>query len=303
MAGSAHREFLDPSVLGRLKAIPLCARQPMLGNVSGRHRSPVRGSSLEFSEYRKYVPGDDKRRLDWRAYGRSDRYYVREFEADTNLRLCLVVDTSGSMGFAGNGELPKLDYARRLAAALAYLAVGQGDAVALYSAGASLRREIPAKRNPSHLRKVLDEIGALRAEGETGLVPCLHAVAEKVRQRALVVVISDLFVRPEPLGGALQHLRFRKHDVAVFQLLDPMEIHFDCQRTTRFVDMEGNTTIIADPDVVRREYQRALAAHLEAIDGLVRDSHVDYHRVVTDQAYDRVLSDFLLRRRPKGVRG
>ncbi len=303
MSGSTHRDYLDPAVLSRLKALPLCARQPMLGNVSGRHRSPVRGSSIEFSEYRKYVPGDDKRRLDWRAYGRSDRYYVREFEADTNLRLCLVIDVSGSMAFSGNGELPKIDYARRLAAALAYLAVGQGDTVALYAAGDRLRREIPAKRNASHLRKVLDEIGNLRAEGETGLVECLHAVAEKVRQRALVVVISDLFIRADALTGAFQHLRFRKHDVALFQLLDPLEINFDCRRTTRFVDLEGNTTIIAEPDVVRLEYQRALATHLEAIDDLVRDSHVDYHRVITDQDYGQVLSDFLLRRRPKGVRG
>ncbi len=303
MSASSHRDFLDPLVLNRLKALPLCARQPMLGNVSGKHRSPVRGSSIEFSEYRKYVPGDDKRRLDWRAYGRSDRYYVREFEADTNLRLCLVLDISGSMSFTGNGELPKLDYARKLAAALAYLAVGQGDAVALYAAGADLRREIPAKRNSSHLRKVLDEIGRLKADGETGLVECLHAVAEKVRQRALVVVISDLFMPTDSLTGAFQHLRFRRHDVALFQLLDPLEVNFDCQRTTRFVDLEGNTTIIADPDVVRKEYQRALTRHLSAIDDFVRDSHVDYHRVITDQDYGEVLSNFLLRRRPKGVRG
>lgn len=302
MAARSARDFLDPHVLARLQALPLFARQPMLGSVSGKHRSPVRGSSLEFSEYRKYVPGDDKRRLDWRAYGRSDRYYVREFEADTNLRLCLVVDTSGSMSFQGDAPRPKLDYAKRLAGSLAYLAVEQGDAVALYAAAENLKLEIPAKRSTVHLRKVLDQIGALRADGETGLVDCLHEVAEKVRQRALVVVISDLFVPTEPLGRAFQHLRFRKHDTVVFHLLDPLEVDFHCQRTTRFVDLEGSTTIVADPEVVRREYLRALARHLEELAIIVRDSHLDYHRVQTDRDYADVLSDFLLRRQTKGVR-
>ena len=295
------RSFLDANVLARLRALPLCARHPMLGSVSGRHRSPVRGSNLEFSEYRKYVPGDDKRRLDWRAYGRSDRHYVREFEADTNLRLCLVLDTSGSMGFSGTGAR-KIDYAKRLAGTLAYLAASQGDAVGLFVAGAELHREIRPKRGTAHLRKVLDEIAQLETAGQTGLVDCLHAVAEKVQQRALVVIISDLLVAPEPLGTALQHLRFRKHDTTLFHLLDPREITFDCERTTRFVDMEGNVTIVADPEIVRKDYLRALQRHLAAVDELVRQSHIDYHRVATDGDYADVLSDFLLRRRPKGVR-
>ena len=140
-----ERDFLDAKVLGRLAGVALHARYPRLGNVSGRHRSPIRGSSLEFSEYRKYVPGDDTRRLDWRAYGRSDRFYIKEFEADTNLRLCLVVDTSGSMKFGFDG-ITKLDYARRIAGTLAYLASRQGDAVGLYCAGATMVREIPPKR-------------------------------------------------------------------------------------------------------------------------------------------------------------
>src|SRR6267154_1540338 len=149
------RSFLDAAALARLASVPFFARRPMLGNVSGRHTSPHRGSSVEFAEYRKYVPGDDLRRLDWRAYGRSDRFYIKEFEADTNLRCCLVLDTSGSMDFASAGTT-KLDYARRIAGSLAYLALQQGDAVGVSCVAAGVVRHVPPKRNPAHLIAVLD---------------------------------------------------------------------------------------------------------------------------------------------------
>src|SRR5688572_25329440 len=149
------RSFLEPQVLARLAAVPLFARRAMQGNMSGRHMSPHRGASVEFAEYRKYVPGDDLRRLDWRAYGRNDRHYVKEFEADTNLRLCLVLDTSGSMRFGSTG-VKKIEYARKLAGALAYLAVQQGDAVGLGCLADGLVTSIPPRRNPAHLRAVFD---------------------------------------------------------------------------------------------------------------------------------------------------
>jgi len=163
-----NHDFIEPRVIARLKALPLHARLPMLGGVTGMHRSPHRGSSLEFAEYRKYVPGDDTRRLDWRAYARSDRYYIKEFEADTNLRLCLIVDTSGSMNF-NNGGQSKLEFARRLAGTLAYLAAQQGDAIGLYCAGKKFNTEISPKRNAAHLRVILDALGNATGSGETGL--------------------------------------------------------------------------------------------------------------------------------------
>ena len=162
------RSFLEPAVLARLMALPLYARQTMLGSVSGKHRSPVKGSSLEFAQYRKYVPGDDTRRLDWRTWGRSDRFYIKEFEADTNLRLCLLIDTSGSMGFGPAGA-SRLDYARRLGGTLAYLAAQQGDAAGLWSM-ADPAIEIPAKRGASHLGLVLDQMAGLQPLGGTTLL-------------------------------------------------------------------------------------------------------------------------------------
>ncbi|MCA9034936.1 MAG: DUF58 domain-containing protein [Planctomycetaceae bacterium] len=295
------RDFLDPAVISRLSALPLDARIPMVGNVSGRHRSPTRGSSLEFSEYRKYVPGDDTRRLDWRAWGRSDRFYIKEYEADTNLRLCLIIDVSGSMGFGANGSKEagktKLDYARRLAGTLAYLAAGQGDAVGLFCAGEGFRREVPPKRNSTSLRVVLDELAQMKSEGETGLPVALHEVAERVAQRALVVIISDLFMDPEELRSCFQHLRFRKHDVAVFHLMEQSEIDFGFDRPMKFVDLEGVPAMMVDPTSIAREYRAAVQQYLEQIRHITRDSGVDYRRVGIEEDYSDVLAKFLLGRK------
>ncbi len=295
------REFLDPVVLGKLLSLELNARHPMVGNVAGRHRSPVRGSALEFAQYRKYVPGDDTRRLDWRTWGRSDRYYIKEFEADTNLRLCLLVDTSGSMGYGPPGAT-RLDYARRLVGTLAYLAAQQGDATGLYSAGGETKRETPPRRGPRHLGLVLDQIATLRAEGETELIKRIHELAEKVRQRALIVIVSDLLFSPEPLREAFQHLRFRKHDVSVFHLLDRQEIEFQFDRPTRFLDLEGGPSLLADPSLIQRRYREAVQQYLAQIDQVVNQSSIDYHRVFLDEPYDQVLARFLLGRNPKAAR-
>ncbi|MSR60168.1 MAG: DUF58 domain-containing protein [Planctomycetaceae bacterium] len=296
------RSFLDPHVLSRLAGVPLFARRPMQGTVSGRHPSPHLGSSVEFAEYRKYVPGDDLRRLDWRAYGRSDRFYIKEFEADTNLRCCLVLDTSGSMDF-GSAGTTKLDYARRIAGALAYLALQQGDAVGVSCVATGVVRHVPPKRNPAHLIAVLDILEQARPQGETQLVPVLHELAETIRQRALIVIVSDLFVPPDELRGCFQHLRFRKHDVAVFQLLDPQELSFDFRRPMRFLDMEGGPAIFAEPNEIAERYQSALGTYFGDLRQVVLESGVDYQRVTLDEDYERVLTRFLVgRTRSKGVR-
>jgi uncharacterized protein (DUF58 family) len=301
MAVNAERDFLDPKVLGRLAGLPLHARFPMLGNVTGRHRSPIKGSSLEFAQYRKYVPGDDIRRLDWRAYARSDRFYIKEFEADTNLRLCLVVDTSGSMNYGLEG-MSKIEYARRIAGTLAYLASKQGDAVGLHCAAEEFTREIPPKRSAVHLRYVLDELGKMNGEGVTGLDKALHLVADKISPRALVVIISDLFIEPAKLKSGFQHLRYRKHDVAVFHLLEQAEIDFSFDRPIRFVDLEGNNSVLADPAMIASQYRTAVQQYLDELKDVIRDAMVDYNRITLQDRYDDVLASFLLGRTPKTAR-
>ena len=296
------RSFLDPQALSRLGGLPLFARKPMLGSVSGRHPSPHRGASIEFAEYRKYVPGDDLRRLDWRAYGRTDRFYVKEFEADTNLRCCVVLDTSGSMDFASAGTT-KIEYARKIAGALSYLAVQQGDAIGLSCVANGIVSNIPPRRNPAHLMHILDAIEQSTPRGETQLVPVLHELAETIRQRALIVIISDLFVEPEELRSCFEHLRFRKHDVTVFQLLDPLELGFDFLRPMRFLDMEGGPAVFAEPTEIADRYHKALNQYLEALRKVTLETAIDYHRVSIDEDYEKVLMRFLVgRSRGRGVR-
>ena len=279
---------------------PLHARTPFLESVSGRHRSPVRGSSLEFA-VPPTCPETIFRRVDWRAWGRSDRYFIKEFEADTNLRLCLIVDTSGSMGFQPSDDSPnRLDYARRVAGALAYIAAHQGDAVGLYCAGKEFKKEITPKRGAAHIGVILDAIAEMEPSGETGLPEVLHQAAEKVPQRALFVVISDLFVEPSLLQDCFQHLRFRNHDLAIFHLLDEQEVTFDFERPTRFQDMEGDRSLLADPSTSsHRNIEKLAQAYLEALDKAVRDAGVDYHRVQVQDNYEEVLARFLIRRTPK----
>ncbi len=289
------RSFLDSQVLSRLANVPLFSRRPMQGSVSGRHPSPHRGSSVEFAEYRKYVPGDDLRRLDWRVFGRSDRFYVKEFEADTNLRCCFVLDTSGSMGF-GSGGVTKIEYARKLAGSLGYLAVQQGDAVGVSCVAQGVVRSLPPTRNPAHLPAFFDLLEQATPAGETQLATVLHELAETIRQRALVVIVSDLFVEPELLRGCFQHLRFRKHDVAAFHLLDALEVSFDFRRPMRFLDMEGGPAIFAEPNDIADRYHRAMREYLDGLRAVVLESAVDYHRVSLDEDYEQVLARFLIGR-------
>ena len=290
-----QREFLDPKVIARLGALPLTSRRPMLGTVSGKHTSPHRGSSVEFAEYRKYVPGDDLRRLDWRAYGRTDRFYVKEFEADTNLRMVLVVDTSGSMDFGSVG-ITKLDYARRIAATLSYIAIQQGDAVGIACVADGIVNNIPAKRSPAHLTTVMDTLEKANPQGETGIESVLHELAETVRQRAQIVIMSDMFIEPNEMRDCFEHLRFRKHDVSLFHLLDPEEIGFDFQRPTRFLDMEGGPAIFVEPNEIADRYHQALSEYLAGVKKVVLETGVDYRRIVIDQSYEDELSEFLVQR-------
>ena len=296
------RSFLDAQVLSRLAGIPLFARRPMQGNVSGRHASPHRGSSVEFAEYRKYVPGDDLRRLDWRAYGRSDRFYVKEFQADTNLRCCFVLDTSGSMNFGSTG-ITKIEYARRIAGTLGYLASQQGDAVGLACVAQGIVQNLPPKRNAAHLRLVLDLLENAKPKGETQLAEVLHELAETIRQRALIIILSDLFIEPELLRSCFQHLRFRHHDAAIFHLLDPLELNFQFRRPMRFLDMEGGPAIFAEPNDIADRYDKALQEYLAKLKQVVLESAIDYQRVQIDESYEQALVRFLIgRAQAKGMR-
>ncbi len=291
-------DFLDPDALVRLGAMPLEARQAMTGNVAGRHRSPHRGSSVEFAEYRKYVQGDDTRRLDWKAYARSDRYYIKEFEADTNLRAYFVLDASASMGFS-SGEESRIQFARKLAATLSYLIIDQGDAAGLSICQEKIHLEIPPTRRAAQLNHIFEVLANTSPSGETGLIEALHDIAEKTSQRALIIIISDLFCDTAQLADALQHLRYRKHDIAIFHMLDKQEIEFDFERPHRFIDIEDQSSLVAEPALIAEDYRQAVQAFLADVKTACHDVRADYHLITTDQDYEKIIHDFLSTRLPK----
>jgi len=290
-----HSGLIDSKVAARLSAQPLVARFAMEGSVSGMHRSPHRGSSVEFAEYRQYVPGDDLRRLDWRVLGRTDRYYLKEFEAETNLRCYFVLDCSGSMNFT-SGDSSKLDYAIKLIAHLAYQLVQQGDAAGLVTVGPKVITELPPKRTPSHLQLMLNLLTEVKGKGETGLADTLHELAEKAGRRALVLIFSDCFTDIEPLINGLQHLRFQKHDVGVFHILDRQELDFNFDRPIRFADLESSLSMVTEPAMVRDAYLEQFQQFQSALQRGCHECNSDYREVMTTQPFDKVLADFLIDR-------
>jgi uncharacterized protein (DUF58 family) len=297
--GQRHnRDFMDAGAIARLSRLNLGARLPMVGGVTGIHKSATRGSSVEFAEYRKYVPGDDIRHVDWRVYARSDRFYMKEFEADTNLRCYIVIDCSASMGFAGEHG-SKFDYARRMAATLAYLLIHQGDAVGMLAFSDRVVHDIPPRRSPSHLKSMLDTLAVTTPDSKTEIIDTIHNLAERIPRRAMVIILSDFLTEIAPLLDCFQHMRFRKHDLAVFHLLDRQELDFKFDRPIRFVDMESPFSMVTDPAMIAAGYRRELDRYLSDLKRGCREFCVDYQSIVTDGDYETTLAAFLLQRMRK----
>lgn len=265
----------------------------MLGSITGLHRSATRGSSVEFAEYRKYVHGDDPKHIDWQVYARSDRFYIKEFEADTNLRCYMVLDASGSMAFESE-QGTRFDYARYIACHLAYMLVQQGDAVGLHGCNAEMQVDLPARQAPSHLHTYFDLLEGMKAEGESTLVEALHGLAERAQRRAVVMVLSDGFMPAPDLLDALQHLCFCRHEVSFFHLLDPQEMKFDFTRPVRFVDLEGGADLVADPSVMQSTYLQGLNQHLQTLKDGCRKFQIDYRQTLMNEPFEKAISSYLL---------
>ncbi len=287
--------LVEPQVLAKLSKLDVRARGVVEGSFSGMHKSPHKGSSVEFAQYRKYVPGDDINNLDWRVYAKTDRFYIKEFEADTNLRCHLIVDSSGSMGYEGkNGS--KLDYARKLAATFAQLLIQQGDTVGLQCFAENMVHDIPARGSAKHLGTIFTLLSELPSGGDTQIIRILHDLAEKIHRRAMIIVFSDCFTDVEELLDCFQHMKFRKHDLAVFHIMDPDELDFEFDRSIRFLDMESALSIVSEPSMIRREYLNEVKKYRDRMKRGCREFHVDYRFVKTSDPYDQVLTDFLLER-------
>jgi uncharacterized protein (DUF58 family) len=299
MAAQDGISLLDPAALARLGNLELLAKAVVEGFVLGLHRSPYRGFSVEFAEYRPYVPGDDPKRIDWKAYGKTDRHYLKLYEEETNLACHLVLDASASMGF-GSGGTTKLQYAARMAACLAYFMMGQRDAAGLLVFDQDVRTFLPARLRRSHLQRVLGELAACEPGGETALNEPLHRAAQAIRRRGMVVLISDLLGELAPLAPALQHLRHAGHEVIVFQVLDRQELDFPFDGPTEFTDLETGERITTAARSARAAYLEGMAAHQEAIASLLSGLGIDHAVFDTTMPLDRALAEWLYRRGRSG---
>ncbi|GHC47027.1 DUF58 domain-containing protein [Roseibacillus persicicus] len=275
--------LLSEETMGALRRIEWQARKRKQGTLTGRHSSPDKGASVEFAEHREYAPGDDTRNLDWRVMAKSDRNVIRQYIEETNLRATLAVDLSGSMGYQGDqAELSKVDYAKQLAAALAYIFVKQGDGAGLVTFDSSVKTFLRSGSRPSQVRQILEELYPAEAGSDTDLGGVLHEVAERIPRRGLVVLVSDLFDEPDKIVEALHHFDYRQHELVVFHLLAEEELTFPFKKFQRFKDLEGVEEMLRiDPQAVRAAYLERLRAFVKRIESACGKMRADYVAVNT----------------------
>ena len=288
----------DPSELRKYGGLTLVARNLVEGFLTGVHKSPYKGFSVEFAEHRQYYPGDEIRHIDWRVYGNTDRYYIKEYEEETNLKAYLLLDASGSMSFKSKSNPSKFQYAQYVAASLTYLMLHQRDAVGLVLHDTKLRQLIPAKANSKHLLRIIRVLEHSQPGGETELAPIWHDLAgHQIRRRGLIVILSDCFDDVDRLLKALQHFRHKRHEVLLFHVLAPEEIEFPYHRLTQFRNLEINgDKLLVDPYRLRNEYLKNFEAFRTQLKDKAGQMKIDYHLLRTDEPVDRALGIYLTRR-------
>jgi uncharacterized protein (DUF58 family) len=292
--------FLDPELLARIGSLELLARAVVEGFMSGLHRSPFTGFSTEFTEYRQYNAGDDLRYLDWRLLGRTDRYFIKKYRADTNTQCHVLIDTSASMNYAHASSVTKLQYAQFLAASIAYLLSRQQDAVGLVGFSDKVHTHVPARNRTGHLRTIFGTLSMLEPGGETRLAESLHQLAEILTRRGIVVLISDFYDQTDRLKEAFQHLRFKGHDLVAFHVLDQNELDFDFTDPVLLLeDAETQEQMPVLPDVVMSGYRERMRQHVEDMRLCAAANKVDYEMLTTKQPLDFALFSYLSRRAGK----
>ncbi|MCI0392882.1 MAG: DUF58 domain-containing protein [Acidobacteria bacterium] len=294
-AYSGVPRFLAPEVLARISSLELLARTVVEGFISGLHRSPFTGFSTEFAEYRQYMPGDDLRYLDWKVLGRTDRYYIKKYRADTNAQCHILIDASASMRYTTTG-VTKLQYAQFLGSSLAYMANKQQDAVGLIAFDQEVRTHVPAHNRTGHMRTIFGRMEQLEAGNETRLSEMLHLSAERITRRGIIVVISDFYDEPEAIISALQHLRFKGNDVIVFHVLDKNETDFEFTEPVLLEDVETEEEIHVMPDILAEGYRNTVREHIERLRKAAAQNKIDYELLTTDKPLDFALFSFLAKR-------
>jgi uncharacterized protein (DUF58 family) len=293
------RKYLEPEMVARLSNMSLRARLVVEGYIIGQHKSPFHGFSVEFAEHRTYGPGDEIRHVDWKLYGKTDRYFVKQYEEETNLRSYILLDTSRSMEYKSN-KISKLDYGNYLSAALAYLMINQQDGVGLTLFDNQIQKFIPPRSKPSHINTILSHLDKTGSGKDTDVGIVLHEMAERIKKRGLVILISDLFDETENIMKGLKHFRHNKQEIIVFHIMDRKELDFNFTNRTKFKDMETDEQITTEPWKIRKIYQQAIRSYQDELRLRCREQKIDYVPLFTDQNLDLALNEYLKKRQRLG---
>lgn len=291
-----YQQYLDPEIVSKLKGMEIRARMVVEGFIAGLHKSPYHGFSVEFAEHRQYMPGDNIRDIDWKVYARSDRYYIKQFEEETNLKAYLLLDCSASMAYKSGDRISKMEYARLLCGALSYMMLRQRDAVGLVTFDEKIRRYIPPRSKSGHLHVLLNELSRQAPSDKTDITSTLHEMAERIKRRGLVIILSDLLDDAGKIISGLKHFRYNKHEVIVFHILDPRERDFAFPSEAIFKDMETGEELTTLPYQIKGHYARAVSDFSDEIAAACRQSNIDYHPIDTSMPFDKALYAFLSKR-------
>lgn len=291
-----YKQYLQPDIVSKLKGMELRARMVVEGFIAGLHKSPYHGFSVEFAEHRQYMPGDNIRDIDWKVFAKSDRYYIKQYEEETNLKGYLLIDCSKSMAYQSGAEISKLDYAGMLSGALSYMMLRQRDAVGLVTFDERIRRYIPPRSKSGHLHVLLNEIAAQSPSDTTDISKTLHEMAERIKRRGLIVLMSDLLDEPEKIISGLKHFRYNNHEVIVFHILDPRERDFAFPREAIFKDMETGEELTTLPYQIKKDFANQVSAFSEEIATACGQSNIDYFPIDTSMPFDKALYAFLSKR-------
>jgi uncharacterized protein (DUF58 family) len=292
-----YRKYLDPATIAKLDNIELKAKLIVEGFITGMHMSPYHGFSVEFSQHRQYRAGDELRFIDWKVYGRTGRYYVKEFEEETNLRCMLAIDSSASMKFSSNHRISKFEYSCYLAAALSMLMIQQRDAVGLTLYSNEIKTFLPSNSKPSYISQILTALENVVCPSEDTLTSnSLEILAERINRRGLVIIFSDFLDKLESIVNAIRHLRHKKHEVLLFHILDPREIDFDFGQAANFVDLETGEQMVTQPYQIQKIYKGTMKTFLDNLKKECLHHNVDYNLVDTSTPFDKALLDYVIKR-------
>lgn len=291
-----YKKYLDPLTVAGLNSIELKAKMVVEGFITGLHKSPYHGFSVEFAEHRQYRQGDEVKNIDWKVYARSNKYFVKQYEEETNLRSMILLDASASMNFKSDKNISKFEYGSYLAAALSYMMMKQRDAVGFALYDEKLRKMLPPKSKPSYLNEILRTIDEAKVSGKTNTSDSLNNLAEMINRRSLVIVISDFFDDLESISNAIKHFRHKQNEVILFQILDPRELDLDFGRAANFIDLESGEEMLTNTYQIKESYKKQMESYIQQLKLSAYKQKVDYNLVLSSDSFDKALRSFLSKR-------